>query len=451
MIARPKQKKQPTFTLYYSINKCDSNGFTKAYYCANKREVCEFFKSDGGFKLYKCDKLKMYFLLTSEYFDKNVAIKNEKINFNINNEKTDEQCPINFKTIDEKLKEQILELFKKNEINENYSKEKEKMINEMPCLWYYLVNSMKEKYVRIFNDKQMIDYAWKQKQKDEKECYESFRNDKKYRTNSAKNDKQTENDEQTKKLRENRVFETTLNSYMTLRHHRLEQFLEMINSKEKDEGKIHNFLLPKGIKLSEEDNNWLVNNIHANNLWILDDKFINYNYSFSDKRSEIIGKKAKIGKPECLEGKESDIAVIFDSNSDNNQDKNKERNALFIELKNFSGELKSTEDGISQLNRYINSFGNKITNVESYLIVNVVEEQFEKDFVNVRYADWNKIPTKSGSYSINRTKPQYIFPAKMLYERCLARHELFFKALYGEIYGENEEKESHDSSNEQSE
>ncbi len=213
---------------------------------------------------------------------------------------------------------------------------------------------------------------------------------------------------------------------MALRQQKLKELGEMIKNKEENETKIHDFIFPKGQVLSDNDEFEFLNNINSNNLWLFDDRFMNYKYAFSDKAIKNIKEKIKDITTE-LNGKEPDISIITD-NYDGDY------NGLFIELKHFSATLKENEDGISELNRYVNAFDNNILkSVSAYLITNNFTEDFEKILINGIYSDWNKVAIKNGAYYVNKTKPQYIFPIETLYNLCLSRHKLFFEILEKEV------------------
>lgn len=415
-----KDNKEETrqFNLLYHIEDCEKGGFTKTSYCANEREVCEFFKSDNSFKLYKTDKKKIYLLLTSAYFDEEGKVNNARDDFNIKPKQTDLQCPINFETIDNKLKEEISKLFKDNNINNN-NETRRQIKEQQPFLAYYLINSQESNIVD--NDK-LIDFAYKQKEKDFRECCENF--------NNNKNNKQ---DNEKQKILFNKVFSTTLAEYMALRQQKLKELGEMIKNKEKNEGKIHDFIFPKGQVLSDNDEFEFLNNINSNNLWLFDDRFMNYKYAFSDKKIGDIIKKlvedSGIIKDDTtsLKEKRPDIAIITD-NTDGDY------NGLFIEFKHFSANLQENENGIGELNRYVNAFNDNILkNVSAYLITNNFTADFEKILINGRYSDWNKVAIDDGAYYVNKIKPQYIFPIETLYNLCLSRHKLFFEILKKEV------------------
>lgn len=123
---KDNQTQKQQFNLLYHIEDCEDGGFTKTSYCANEREVCEFFKSDNSFKLYQTNRKKIYLLLTSAYFDEEGKVNDARDDFRIKPKQTDLQCPINFETIDEKLKQEISKLFKDNNIN-NDKKYKNKL------------------------------------------------------------------------------------------------------------------------------------------------------------------------------------------------------------------------------------------------------------------------------------------------------------------------------------
>lgn len=393
------------FNLLYYIKDCKNGGFTKTSYCANEREVCEFFKSDDGFKLYQNDKKKIYLLLTSSYFDDNV--NNSRDDFNIMPKRVN-LLPVSFEMIDKELKKAISELFKKNNINTNNNKV-QKIKEKQPFLAYYLINSQESNIVD--NDK-LIDYAYKQKEKDLRECFDNFNKDK-------------QNNKQEQEKLFNKVFSTTLAEYMTLRQQKLKELGEMIKDKEKNEDKIHNFIFPKGEVLKDNDEFEFLNNIHSNNLWLFDDRFMNYKYAFSDKKiSEI---KSKIGDNTSTfeDGNEPDFAVIFD-------DKNKQR-CISIELKPFDLNEEKIKKGFTQMIDYCIAFDESNTIKENwYYLITKIDERIEKWVEKLGY---KKIVSSTGDiWMLYNEQGRFIVAdIETLKNECEARHKLFFEILEKEV------------------
>ena len=402
------------FNLLYYIKDCKSGGFTKTSYCANEREVCEFFKSDDGFKLYKNDEKKIYLLLTSSYFDDNV--NNSRDDFNIMPKRVDLIYPVNFEMIDDKLKQAISELFKKNDINTN-NKIQKQIKEKHPFLAYYLINSQES---NIVDNEKLIDYAYKQKEKDLRECWENF--------NNNKNNKQ-DNEEQKKLF--NKVFSTTLAEYMALRQQKLKELGEMIKDKERNEAKIHDFIFPKGQVLSDNDEFEFLNNIHSNNLWLFDDRFMNYKYVFSDKKISEIKSKISDNTSTFEDGNKPDFAVIFD-------DKNKQR-CISIELKPFNLNEEKIKKGFTQMIDYCVAFDESDTIKENwYYLITKIDERIEKWIEKLGY---KKIVSSTGDiWMLYNEQGRFIVAdIETLKNECEARHKLFFEILEKEVemYGKN--------------
>lgn len=409
-----KQDKTQQFNLLYHIEDCEDGGFTKTSYCANEREVCEFFKSDNSFKLYQTNRKKIYLLLTSAYFDEEGKVNDARDDFNIKPKQTDLQCPINFETIDSKLKQEISKLFKDNNINNN-NKIQKQIKEKQPFLAYYLINSQES---NIVDNNKLIDFVYKQKEKDLRECFENFDKD------------QQDNKEEQQKLF-NKVFSTTLAEYMALRQQKLKELGEMIENKEENEEKIHDFIFPKGQVLSDNDEFEFLNNINSNNLWLFDDRFMNYKYAFSDKKiSEI---KSKIGDNTSTfeDGNEPDFAVIFD-------DKNKQR-CISIELKPFDLNEEKIKKGFTQMIDYCIAFDESNTIKENwYYLITKIDERIEKWVEKLGY---KKIVSSTGDiWMLYNEQGRFIVAdIETLKNECEARHKLFFEILEKEVemYGKN--------------
>lgn len=394
-------EKEYIFTLHYCIQNCEKNGKTITSYCANEREVADFFYKTKELKLYNDDKKNMYFILTSDYFDEKV--KDNRDDFEINEKQETFFSPISFTAIEEKLIDLLQEVFVANKINTERNTTEH--LKNTPFLYWYAINN--KNHILINKDKQ-VEFAYKQMEKDRKDIFEKISKGKPIQQNKLQISLQT-----------------TLTEYMQLRKERLKYVGELIKNKEDNEEKIHDFIFPKGIVLQNDDNYKLLNDVYCNNLWFIDDKFMNYKYALSDKKIQEI--KNKIGdKTKALNTKEPDIAVILDNIKS-------DCTGLFIELKPFDATFNDNEDGVSELNRYISAF-TKSENIKdnyAYLITtNIIDNDFE---ITLTSTYWNKISSKNGVYFVNKILKQYIFPVETLYNVCEARHKLFFDILENEI------------------
>ena len=393
-----ENKKEYIFTLHYCIQNCEKDGKTITSYCANEREVADFFYKTQELKLYNDNKKNMYFILTSDYFDEKV--KDNRDDFDINEKREDFLSPISFTTIEEKLSDLLRQVFEKNGINTERNTTDH--LKTTPFLYWYAINN--KNHILINKDKQ-AELAYKQMEKDRKNIFEKISKGEPIQQNKLQISMQT-----------------TLTEYMQLRKERLKYVGELIKNKEDNEEKIHDFIFPKGIVLQNDDNYKLLNDVYCNNLWFIDDKFMNYKYALSDKKIQEI--KNKIGdKTKALNTKEPDIAVILDNIKS-------DCTGLFIELKPFDATFNDNE--VSELNRYISAFTKSENIKDNYAYL--ITSNFTTDFEEILTATyWNKISSKDGIYFANKILKQYIFPVETLYNICESRHKLFFEILEKEV------------------
>lgn len=410
-------KKEPAdqagFTLLYNIANTDlDNGIVHAYYCANQRAVCEFSKK--GVVVAPIPKKIITFLLVSDFFDRDDIINDTRQDFYINHKDTSSFVPFNWDNdINPKLKEKIVEILSVviPEYEAKKKKQKVAIIEKRPYLAKYVLSN---EAIGILDEKEEIKNAQKAFNKEKNVCLELIDSG-----NSL-------NEQQKEKLKD--ALSIELSEYMWLRFNRLKDIKKLLDNKELNEGLIHNLFLPKGAELDEDT--YLIEDIHKNNLWLIDDRFMSYRYAFSDKKIAKIKEKIQDENQSVMDSKEPDFLVVFDELLKSEND----AKGVAVEIKSFGCNDDEIIKGITQLTKNRMAFGKseKIKEFYYYLIANVskpVEEYLEAD-------GFKKIFSTSGKIFFSAEKNSYVLPIETLVNECEKRHEIFFKILQKQ-YSEN--------------
>ncbi|MFR9545801.1 MAG: ATP-binding protein [Rikenellaceae bacterium] len=165
----------------------------------------------------------------------------------------------------------------------------------------------------------------------------------------------------------------TLAEYILYR----EKIISKLSNITEKEGEdvIHNLILPKGTVLNDSCD---LSSIYANNLWLLDDKYMTYTTAMSDKTMNAIVKEITSDDSEKGDNTEPDIAIIFSDNPNNSPESKVD--VVIVELKKRGIPLAKTEEVISQLKqrarRLMKYYPNKIQRIWFYGIV-----EFNNEFL----------------------------------------------------------------------
>ena len=343
---------EKTFTLYYEI----SNGTSglHAYYCANRRIVCEFSEKDLKVSLPKG--FSGHLLLESDYLNEHVD--NQRNDFTIYPIKTDLYSPLSWNDINSYLKKTVSNIITENiPIAGDINRAKLKSIQEERP---YLVNYIETEDLDMagfIDKKQIINRAKKR-----------FDSAKEKLIEHAGKDEYTNQDLQDAI----QIAQNELVSYIQDRVFIVERLKTMLDDKEKNEAVIHELFMEK----HTEDNYFCVG---RNNLWLLDDRFTNYSYAASDKRIKDILKAVVVEGETGIDGDRPDLALFFSQDPSN---KNGLKSVL-IELKSFDYNSKPDRKkyaGVQQLIDYIKAFQSKekIEEIWAFLVTDVDERFAER-------------------------------------------------------------------------
>jgi len=334
------------FRLSYKIDKKD--GVLNAFYCANKRTVCEF--SDKDLKISMPYGYSGFMLLESEYFDKKV--NHDRNDFDIYPVKKDMFSPLSWEVINIGVKKSVGDLIKKG-VPETKQINKEKLQeikNERP----YLIQHIQPEDIELagFLDKQEIIEKAKK----------SFDNAKEHVLSNVGKEEYTDEDlSQAIELAQNELV-----SYVHDRVLVIQRLKYLLEKSEKVESIIHNLFMQQYTK----DDYYSVG---KNNLWLLDDRFTTYSYAASDKRIvEVLKDIDESTDGVDVLNDKPDLSLFFSHNPISPE----RLKSVLIEIKPFDFSKKSDRkkfNGVQQLIDYVEAFKNKekIEEVYGYLITDI--------------------------------------------------------------------------------
>jgi Histidine kinase-, DNA gyrase B-, and HSP90-like ATPase len=343
-------KAEITFTLHYAIADSDDEKLHD-YYCANKRTVCRF--KDKELKIIPIKGKSAIFLVTSPFLDD--AVNDERDDFNVFPKITNLLSPLSWEQINNRLKEALRDVI--YGAYPNLQTENAKTIAAIRDENLHLADYMGEidSLVGLIDSESIIEKAEQQFQQDKK----SFRAVLKAETPNSEEVLRKASDLAGKELIE----------YVLTRDKIIAQFELLDLNKEKDEEIIRSHFLKRGLT----GDSFSPVPVKENNLWLLDDKFMTYNYVASEKALKTL--LSAVGLPKAESDDRFDIGIY--SNSENG------RRAIIVEFKKFSANYKENGEGINQLSTYADTLSKKgIDELYLYLVASV-DEQFRSNLVNL--------------------------------------------------------------------
>lgn len=392
-----------SFTLYYKILQGD--GGIHAFYCANRRTVCEF--SEKELKISLPNGFSGYLLLESDYLDNHV--NNERNDFDIYPVQTDWYSTLSWKDINTHLKTLISTIIAQNiptskEINRAKLKD---IQEERP----YLVNYIEDEDLEIVgfvDKKQIIDKA--------KKRFDVAKD--KLIIHAGKDQYSDEELQDAIQIAQNELV-----AYIQDRVFITQRLKTMLGNKEKSEKVIHNLFMEK-----YTDDNYF--SIGKNNLWLLDDRFTSYSYAASDKRIKEILESVSLEAGTESDADKPDLALFFSHDPLNKEG----LKSVLIELKSFDDGAKSDRDkfsGVQQLIDYIVAFQSKedIKEIWAFLVTDI-DDKFGKRLLLNEYTplfSTNK-PIYHQYYDKMKTSI-YVVGAETLILDAEARNKVFIDII----------------------
>lgn len=340
------------FTLYYKISQ--DEGGLHAFYCANRRTVCEF--SEKDFNISLPNGFSGYLLIESKYLDEH--IDNARNDFDIYPIETDLYNVLSWRDINAHLKSTISTIIA---LNIPHSKDINRAkLRDIQQERPYLSNYIEEEDLEIVgfvDKKQIIDKA--------KKRFDAAKD--KLITHSGKSEYTDAELQDAIQMAQNELV-----AYIQDRVLIIERLKTMLKDKEKNEKVIHDLFMKK----YTEDNYFSVG---KNNLWLLDDRFTSYSYAASDKRIKQVLESLSLKAGTKSDKDKPDLALFF---SHDPKDK-KALKSVLIELKSFDDGAKSDREkfaGVQQLLDYIKAFRTKedIKEIWAFLITDVDEKLGER-------------------------------------------------------------------------
>lgn len=392
------------FLLHYVVE--NNPGTLNAFYCANKRAVCDFNEKD--LKIAMPYGYSGYMLLESDYL--NLKVNNERNNFDIFPVKTDMFSPISWELINTETKKGISDIIKQGvPETKKINKQKLKEIQEERP---YLIQHIQPEDIEMagFLDKKAIIEKAKKSFDIAKENVLE---------NVGKEDYTDEDLNEAIALAQNELV-----SYINDRVLVIDRLKSLVDKSERVESIIHNLFMKKYTK----DDYYSVG---KNNLWLLDDRFTTYSYAASDKRIiEVLNDINETLDDVDILNDKPDLSLFF-SHSPNNNDRLK---SVLIEIKPFDFSSKSDRkkfNGVQQLIDYVKAFKDKekIKEVYGYLITDIDEKLSE------RLKDDGYTPLFSSESPIyhrfyERTGISiYVVSAKTLVHDAEARNKVFLNII----------------------
>lgn len=157
--------------------------------------------------------------------------------------------------------------------------------------------------------------------------------------------------------------------YVTTRDKVISEFEHLDFTKESDEEIIRNHFLKRGLVGTD----YSPIDTKENSLWLLDDKFMTYNYVASEKQLNTLLKAVGLGEVESED--RFDIGIYSNSVE--------AKKAILIEFKKFTANYKENGEGISQLSTYANQLQKAgIDELYLYLIASV-DDKFRNNLTNL--------------------------------------------------------------------
>ncbi|ARJ57388.1 ATP-binding protein [Campylobacter cuniculorum] len=265
--------KKYSFVLSYLFG---NNEFkNEGFYVANHRVVVKNsdLDQDSKYNLPKEKDLRIFYILESDYFDKNVNDERNEFQIYPKQKNSLEFQDLNWNEIYNELENQLKEIYKEHnfDIENTIRENRKKSIKELPYLGGYF------EYRNELNANDMLENAKKE-----------FNEDKDFLRDDSNKEKEGYGSKLTK------VTQAELAEYVFDRDKLIQQLKNFVK-KGGIEAEIHNLFMPQ--KTFDDKQNYKTNNV-----WLFDDRFMCYDKIFSDMQIKDIFPKlhGKIERPDLL-------------------------------------------------------------------------------------------------------------------------------------------------------
>lgn len=389
------KKHSATFKLTYRINK-DKQGNIHQFYGAADRKVTNFASNFQIKRLpHNADAI---FCLTSDYLEDEVSDDRKSFK-QFESNKPSAECPIISKDVKPYLQDLLNKIILKAfpTIKDDFNNQKTKISDMYPYLSAYLYDV---KDITL-NEKDIIKKAEGLFLKNVKNTREKI-------------------EDINKKLERNEIIEERiideltadythtgkelLANYIGYREAVIQALIEVDISDKED--KIHNLFMPKG------ETSLSLPSRYGPNIWILDDKFMSYNYAASDVTIQKICNEVNQSNDtlvsEDQRNKKPDNVLIFCSKDENDSSY---KNVILIEFKKLGLPIDAKENAINKIKRYSAYIRKNISNVRSiysYAIIDIDDELRESLKMNGFYENsFGDVDDKVNSFYFYNPNPEY--------------------------------------------
>lgn len=341
-----------SFTISYLFGEnVDNEGF----YIANGRVVIKNSDLDKNVRLILPKELKIYYILESEYFDKNVNDERNELQIYPKQVDALKYYDLNWNEIHNELENQLKKICKEHnfDIEDKIRENRKKSVEELPYLGAYFENRSE------LNLNDMLENAKKE-----------FNEDKNFlRDIKNKTDKDYE-------IKLTKVTQAELAEYIFDRNKLIQQLKGFVKE-ENIESEIHNLFMRK--KTSNDKQNYKTNNV-----WLFDDRFMCYDKIFSDTQIKDIFPELS----EQLKSRPDVLSIIS-----NTYDEKKITDVLLIEFKRPEENITpaGAEEQLLKYGRYINLTERNDIRIWAYAFLKFSDETLEL----LQDKAYNKIYTSS--------------------------------------------------------
>lgn len=393
------------FDLLYYIG--DEINIKESGYCADFIKVRNI-----GFKINIPSSYIIF--VQSEYL--NDRIDDSRTNFTIDNNNTDLLNPISFNKINEMLKVSIQRILNKKfpDMDKKNKENFKRIVDKFP-FFEKDFNNIKTNNIGYLEAKDYVKSSHK--------ILDDVINN--LRTLQIKSLDETLTSNELQTIINNSSVE--LADYVVNRQIIIDQMQKLIDENTNIEDEIHNLILQKGTSFSESPENYL-DNLKNCNLWLFDDKFMNFSKVLSDKqlnnlKDEITNyEQVKKNKELTLR---PDISLYF-----NSADKDK---MVIIEFKPFyvHGISDSRKiNAIPQMYRYARAIKKHFNAKETwYYLVTTIDDYFKDDLDSQDYKKVVSFGEMYFLYNSNIDTSFYVLDMQTLLNDANARNKVFMDIL----------------------
>lgn len=348
------------FILYYAFL---TDGLAKKnlFYCGHERTVTKFTESVSIERL--PDKTSTIMLLTSRYLDQRVNDERNKFTIDMNEINTTFDNPITFQQINAQLRNRIGEI-----LLERYPQikvENDSVINECIEEYPYLAKYIKQDTSIIKNKSNIVDNAEKKYKQEKTRVKDSFKK-------LIKSNNLDEDEFNRLVLEVEDISARELAQYILYRQMILDALQTLSANNTKQESFLHDLFMPAKTAGTGET---IIERIGESNLWLLDDKFMTYNYAASDTTVKQIIKKIEENYQKIYKAAiRPDIAIFYSQHESNDKD------AVIIEFKGIGASQDEKCKALWELPRNIKIIrdnSSKINQVWGYVITKI-DSDFEE-------------------------------------------------------------------------